>query len=546
MSSDAQKSKLESKEAKLEAQWNKFWSRLQRMTKWKDLLNRVPLQPDVRETVVSVSARLCWELSIEDRDRLQGRLDELNLATLNQVSVLKQMLSEKSKADIQDAEHGAEELCRHHESMRYLSPEVRKLVVQVLAEKLRQISNGQLPSGLAELAGEDDGEEELKKALKLAEKRADEAEEKAAQQEEKVRDFEFKVEALEKESEKRRQELRKALEREEALTQELAAKTKQVEELQSDNSKLKEQVQGLEEQLNNLNKQIEVLREKLKELDIVKEELSVCRDKLTNTATLLQEAESESVALKEEYQQMEKQIVKMEKAAVIAQTKLREKSEDIAALQEQVKEMHAALAQGGPAPMKMPRLQRPGPMKSGGGRCWERLHEDATARVTRLKQLQEQYAELKQQDVECALKFAEEAMRDYHALLERIVLEEQMRWQQRNPGTRDVPFADEPVHKGWTWDAGRGWVSMTLPSEVFRCTLPDKLANATATQWVNEVVGVAPERQPVRRLLPLTGHDRSQNLDFAGAAQVESARESRRVEAVQLPSLTSRRRDSLR
>lgn len=549
MSSGIPKSKLEAQQAKLEAQWNKFWARLQRMPKWKDHFSRAPLNADV----LVMPARLCWDLAIEDRDRLQGRLDELNLATLNQVSVLKQMLSEKTKGEIQDAEHGAEELCRHHEPVRYLSADVRKLVVQVIAEKLRQINAGQLPSGLSDLGGGATEDDELLKAMRLAEKRAEEAEEKATQMEEKMRNVEFKVEVLEKEAEKRQLELQRAHEREEALMQEVAAKTQQVEELQLANSQQQRQIQGLEEEIAYLKKQIEILCDKLKELDFLKEQLSVCRGKLAETETILREAESASASLQEEKQQMERRVSKLEKAALASERKLRERNEEIAGLKQQVKEMHTAMqqmAEGGPAPMKLPQmpvLLQPGSSSKAGGRCWDRLYEDATARAIRLKQLQDHYAGQKQQDVECALKLAEEAMQDYNTLLERIVQEEEMRWWQRNCSNRDIPSRDAAMQasfrehslQGWTWEKERGWVCMTLPSEAVQSALPEKLLDATNTQWIPEIVGTAPKPKAVRRLLPFT----PPASNFTRGPQLGSARESRRIEDVQLPSLTSRRHE---
>ena len=110
---------------------------------------------------------------------------------------MKHMLSEKTKGEIQGAEHGAEELCRYHECARYLSEDVRKLVVQVLAEKLRQMNVGEVPFGLPELAvddGKNEAMEELKRALEMAEKRAGEAEAKATRFEERAGRLELKVE----------------------------------------------------------------------------------------------------------------------------------------------------------------------------------------------------------------------------------------------------------------------------------------------------------------------------------------------------------------
>lgn len=359
--------------------------------------------------------------------------------------------------------------------------------------------------------------------------------------EDKLANIQFKVDNLEKEAKKQQFELRNVRERELALKQEVSAKS--VDEQQSDNLKQQKHIEGLEKHINFLTKRIEGFRDKIKEFDIVSGQLAVCRCKLAEYEAKFAHAEPASANWQEEKHQFEYRLSQLVQDNYIAEKTMREKNEEIAALKRQIKEMQDAAAQAVPAPMKPPRMTLQAGPKF---RCWDRLYEDATARATRLKQLQDNFKEQKQQDVESALKLAEEAMRDYGILLEGIVREEEMRWRQRNISSRDIPSRDAAMRASfrehsiprWTWEKERGWVCITLPSEVLQSTLPRKFLDAT--QCVPEAICTGPNPKPVRRLLPFTRPD----SNFAARApQLGSARESRRTEDVQLPSLTSQRHE---
>lgn len=304
-----------------DADWNKFFQRLTRVQSFKELA-----QGNHKEVKrLEVASRLSWGMCLEDRARLQKRLDELNLNTLKQVSALKSQLSmltgqagKSSAPSTAVTEHSIE----FYEPLQYLSDTARELVLKIVEERLH---NAHGPS-------EDAGEWQQK--CEEAEERAQKAEEREAQ--------------LRAATRKLKQELDAAEERLEEMAVELRSAMAQVAQLQMDTARLEEEKAQLEERLAQQADRIEELEVENTRLtgenQRLEEEVATFREKLEALERELAAAKEELEKAQQEVERLEARVQELEEQVRTLEARLREALAELEAMRSRCKELEAKLA----------------------------------------------------------------------------------------------------------------------------------------------------------------------------------------------------------
>merc|ERR1719362_2762920 len=146
--------------------FRKFFARLQRMQKYKDIV-QVSRPKDVHR--LETASRLCWDLCYADRERLQKWMDELNLNFFKQLAGLKVQIASTQKLSAGAPVVELPDIIEFYEPMQYFSDDVREIVLAIIEDRIRELLTGMK---------QDDGIDweakcaELEKRVQSAERRA--------------------------------------------------------------------------------------------------------------------------------------------------------------------------------------------------------------------------------------------------------------------------------------------------------------------------------------------------------------------------------------
>lgn len=425
------------KQTKVEDQWRKF----------KDRLQRVPAREDIfLKGSWEDIARVTWELCAEDRNRMQGRLDEINLATMREVIALKEQL-EQSKAAAKAKQVFSIEDVSHCEPLGYLSEEVRELVILIIRDKLREIENGHLPASLSKaIVVEADEAQWIR--------RCGELKGVADKLQREVNELEGEIRKLTAELKKSKvQELKqskalKAAEKDLELLKEstsgdtvrLDRRLKEMERERTDVEQLQttfcESSSMLLEELRTVQGEVRVLK-----LEVWSQEGQIAgsRAELADAESELKQARMEIARLKQEHQQQLKKL-QQDALQLPSPSSHRSRRSTVRVFKEIQVEAPVDQVSSSPkttTPQEMP-IMPPRVLKTR--KIFERLYKDATARDDRILQLRHDREQQKLADEKMGALICRQATEDSANTLERLMEEENARWHERRIVHRPIAW----------------------------------------------------------------------------------------------------------
>jgi len=286
--------------------FHKFFARLQRVQKYKEIV-QVSRPKDVHR--METGMRLCWDLCYADRERLQKRMDELNLNFFKQLAGLKVQLATSEGRSAGAPAVELPDIIEFYEPMQYFSDDVREIVLAIIEDRIRELLTGMK---------QDDGIDWEAKCAEL-EKRVQSAERRAI--------------AAMQESQ---QELLLAREREAAAK---AAMEEALEQL----APLKEQVETLSAKIPELEAVIEQQREEIRQVQLA---AMAAMENVQRLEAEKLDLEGEINRLGDKITELEEEIVNKEAEKRALETQLRVVTEKISQLEKSLEEAESKLAEG--------------------------------------------------------------------------------------------------------------------------------------------------------------------------------------------------------
>jgi len=329
-------------DANVAKEWDRFFGRFSKNREYRQMLYR---KSHGEDGLVQV-ARMCWDLCREDTTRLQKRLDEINLASLQQVTALKVKLSYATGSLMPQTWEPDEDAIQFYDPIRYLSETARELVKMIIGGKLHQISNK---------SEEVEFDDEIKEKLEQAEARAASAEFKLERVTKMFSSAKDQMDELRAQVDNLLERQRVFQEREKKLQARVGELEAELTDAKAQVAKLEIEKASLKEQISILAAQIVVLEEqraKLQEENIRLEdenrrleaenvalelELATVRDKIFELENALEQARNEVAELKEKLEKALQRIERLEKRLLEQQAKIEELKKKIQAKEAELK-----------------------------------------------------------------------------------------------------------------------------------------------------------------------------------------------------------------
>lgn len=349
--------------AKANEQFLKFLSKVSEGKRYQKLAK----DEDAKKTCEEV-IKLCWERSQEDKETIKGlqeevvklkkRLTDANLASIKQVSHLKQQ-AQKGENHDHFEEGDEEDKIEFYEPLMHLDESTRELVMSIVAEKMKKIMMGDAPPALLlevqqianapAAGGGGEPSQEWKQMLEEAQERARVLEENAQEMSKKLVEFEGKVDELQKSLREKKEELLLAQSELKAAQEREKALQDQVNELASELASARDQIVQLEEEKKHLEEELAAMKVKVaqfeQEIETLKAEVANLQEQLKTVAAELEEWKQKAEELLLKVEELEEQMKGIKEELEMTKTALAEAKEAMAGLEARALAAEAAAAE---------------------------------------------------------------------------------------------------------------------------------------------------------------------------------------------------------
>lgn len=309
-----------------EEEFQRFLSRASDEARYKEfsscLLDKARYLEDI--------CHLCWDLCKTDQERLQKRMDEINLSSMKQVMALKAQLG-RGGGDLDK-----DGLIEFYEPLRYLQDTTKDLVLNIIGDKVEQLVDGKAPPSLVKAVAKTRESEsgEWQERCKVAEERAEAAEANAAFLQAQLRDVESQVERMQKVARTREADLRASKEREKALQ-------KHVDELAADLAATRTHVKQLEDEKAQLEREMAEFEQKMK---VLEQKIQSLEQELAEAKAAYDQVVAELNQAKQEIHRLQRQCEELEQRAREAEAKLLEAKAEIQSLKAECQKLQDKVA----------------------------------------------------------------------------------------------------------------------------------------------------------------------------------------------------------
>eukprot|EP00928_Gymnodinium_smaydae_P092456 TRINITY_DN7633_c0_g1_i1.p1 TRINITY_DN7633_c0_g1~~TRINITY_DN7633_c0_g1_i1.p1 ORF type:complete len:692 (+),score=200.13 TRINITY_DN7633_c0_g1_i1:80-2155(+) len=418
-------------ELEAEEEWKSFIAQLSQEENYQKLVD-APCA-DASQLGVEVS-RLCWNSCRETQEKLKKRLAELNLSSLKQVSILKTKAPRFKAIDLCSTTSLQNEV-EFYEPLQFLDETTRELVLNIIEEKVEQMVEGNAAPWLLRAVGLNSNGTDAEGTLQPRSKKP--LKERLAESEEQVESLQINLANAERKLAAAREDLRSSQDLQQSHEAQLATANAQVAHLRAENARQATEISQrtaeveaargkldfrraeLRRQRSELGRQaeeIESLHEKLAralgerdgqrgrlgdmetELSSRLAELEACREQVSSFDERRLEDEAEIKRLQEENLQL-RQLARVKEENKRLKAMLEE-------LQLKTRDLMRKLKRAGLEGEVMGLCVNVGLDSFAKGRnsAFQRLYDDAMARIERLQKLRGIYAETERPEFHIAAR----------------------------------------------------------------------------------------------------------------------------------------------